>query len=832
MHGNIINRKIDQDKSLAKEVICCAKKELKSITELRLSDFDHPNPQIGGLLAFRGDKSQALRNMLTDPFFANVEIDDKNNDEECCYLITKSRVSALLGEGNWDILSWTSPITATLLDSYANQEIEYTGPTGITRKMKVLSFGKYGKVSPSLSDTTYKLEEGEFYIKNEQEISYLGSMPTEKDEAISTLPTKKPSSEEYVVDEDFGLDEIIELADCDQRQTMHLPFHETLIIEGPPGSGKTSIAIMRIPCLIDRQWEELGIDISKDNPFHDEKTMVILVKNNEMVHYLSNLTKSLGITSVRVLGIKDFLRDVCRECQVLEGQETDESYELSFFKTMPNIFNLFQDSFIGYVKAYWEQRKSEIKKRLIGNYDDVLGQTIEKISSKGKKGKYLSFMRTNKEKHLDGNGLGLSLYLAIENWCNSLSNGNFYSLAPRMKKWQDDSDRYQGDWIKFIEKNKLIYGLDYTEHVKQEKGPVENTVKKNNRELRRRLKAFVAQFFNRHGIIDYVKKHPSISNFESEFRKAGFSEIEFNNAMDEWCVQIESRQWSEHDLTLMAYLGLKTMLLPDKNTAANKTPLLGGYKENITHMVIDEAQDISISHAKFFQEYIKENGTLTFCGDLHQRVHSKGFFENWKDLGLDDTKKIVFSKNFRQTKQLGYFVKELYSILFQKYPDWSETDKLIGPPPRLVPLENENEMTGKICQEIRHWMQMIPGAKIAVLWFSEYEHKEKLNKLANEIEGSLDDLLITAEVFNSGENDNFGKGKVTLASAQQIKGLEFDVVICLDLNNDLDMDFDDLDITIKNAIYVVLSRSQYGLSMILSPETTIYPKLNSIVEIN
>ena len=92
--------------------------------------------------------------------------------------------------------------------------------------------------------------------------------------------------------------------------------------------------------------------------------------------------------------------------------------------------------------------------------------------------------------------------------------------------------------------------------------------------------------------------------------------------------------------------------------------------------------------------------------------------------------------------------------------------------------------------------------------------------------------MITAEVFNSGENDNFGKGKVTLASAQQIKGLEFDVVVCLDLNNDLDMDFDDLEVTTKNAIYVVLSRSQYGLSMILNPETTIYPKLNSIIEIN
>jgi len=125
--------------------------------------------------------------------------------------------------------------------------IEYTGPSGIIKHMQVLSFGQYGTVLPGISDTTYKIEEGDFHVKTEHEFSILESEFVKDDKVVSALTTQKHPSEIYVAREEFGLDEIIELADCDQRQTMHLPFHETLMIEGPLGSDKTSIGIMRIP---------------------------------------------------------------------------------------------------------------------------------------------------------------------------------------------------------------------------------------------------------------------------------------------------------------------------------------------------------------------------------------------------------------------------------------------------------------------------------------------------------------------------------------------------------------------------------------------------------
>lgn len=70
-------------------------------------------------------------------------------------------------------------------------------------------------------------------------------------------------------------------------------------MEGPPGSGKTSVALMRIPCLIDRQWAELGLKAGRDDAFYTEERTVVVIPRPNLKHALSLLAETVEVPSVR-----------------------------------------------------------------------------------------------------------------------------------------------------------------------------------------------------------------------------------------------------------------------------------------------------------------------------------------------------------------------------------------------------------------------------------------------------------------------------------------------------------------------------------------------------
>ncbi len=96
---------------------------------------------------------------------------------------------------------------------------------------------------------------------------------------------------------------------------MLLPFGDSVLIEGPPGSGKTSIGIMRIACLVDQQWAELGLQKGVDKPFHEYQWMRVLVFTEEMVEYLKQLVASIGVERVPVQTTKKFMQEICRTAE-------------------------------------------------------------------------------------------------------------------------------------------------------------------------------------------------------------------------------------------------------------------------------------------------------------------------------------------------------------------------------------------------------------------------------------------------------------------------------------------------------------------------------------
>lgn len=265
-------------------------------------------------------------------------------------LLTKARVAGEVyhPDGKWEVISYTSPLYAHVLDREVGTR--YRLPNGNGGVLG--TSGKFESLLPQIERADYRLKSGRVFLESEAAL-----------EALTFEPPTKRTPKPYKAATTFGLEEIIELADLTQRSAMHLPFAESVLIEGPPGSGKTSIGIMRIPCLIDRQWEELRLDPRKDRPFHTPATMRVLVRHKKMVDYLGDLVRSLRIEDVEVGTLHDLLLRLCRDARVLKGRARRELPVVAQLKSKPQATAAYWKGFQASVSDLFTKRGDEFRDR-------------------------------------------------------------------------------------------------------------------------------------------------------------------------------------------------------------------------------------------------------------------------------------------------------------------------------------------------------------------------------------------------------------------------------------------------------------------------------------
>lgn len=104
--------------------------------------------------------------------------------------------------------------------------------------------------------------------------------------------------------------ELIQLSDQPQIAVMHLSYKDSFVIEGPPGSGKTSIALHRIPVLIDNQSEDQNRVSAQGPASISANSCRVLIQNPEMVSYLQTLTTDLQLGLIPVKTLEEFFVEV------------------------------------------------------------------------------------------------------------------------------------------------------------------------------------------------------------------------------------------------------------------------------------------------------------------------------------------------------------------------------------------------------------------------------------------------------------------------------------------------------------------------------------------
>ena len=734
-------------------------------TDFRIDVFGGGEHSASEVTAHVAAKLAALAAITPAPFFCRVTATtqlDRNPLRET-FLFSKARFPGMMDvEGSEEtLLSWTSPLYAFVRDARPESVVSMEGGRGPVRH-KIHASSDWSLLLPEAEGILVRTPEIDLVLARESELETPG--------ALRQLPIAGYSPGEVTSDpqsapvkEKYGLGEIIALADATQRTAMHLPFSEDVLVEGPPGSGKTSVGLMRIPCLIDRQWEELHLDPEKDRAFHTEDSMRVLVMNAEMVPYLERLMRDINISRVPVETLGDYCRDICKRAglQILTGIPRRCSPELDRVKFAPEGLEAFVSAIKASVRDYWAEAAGD-NERKFQEAHPVLGIEAFRVL--------------------------VSWVSHVEEWnTNTIEINPRLRIGQRLNNWALHRMRENAP----MDSSQLGFGENLAKR-NEERGVAREAI----RRISSLCNKFLKQVLERKRITDRLEPSDSLTP----------------ELLSEWQSQASRRAdvaatCSEGDYALH---GLITALFLLSNVPEDEKAYVGARLPRLTHAAIDEAQDIAYVHALLLRYMLADKGTLTLVGDLRQRIDGSGHFQTWNQLPLRDPRHAVFAVNHRQTKPIGDFVRDEHNRLYGEAAAW-ESSKRSGPPVRRG-RASQSGLGAAVGNDVLRWIREFPDCSCGVL-FSEGYSLEVLSKIRGDVEAALHDELVTVDLAlaDSNERQLRRESGVILAPVGLTKGLEFDVVVLVSpasLTSEVD----------RNRHYVGCSRARTGLTVVTTED--------------
>jgi DNA helicase-2/ATP-dependent DNA helicase PcrA len=209
-----------------------------------------------------------------------------------------------------------------------------------------------------------------------------------------------------------------------------------------------------------------------------------------------------------------------------------------------------------------------------------------------------------------------------------------------------------------------------------------------------------------------------------------------------------------------------------------KGPLLrpGGGQEALSyeHILIDEAQDLSPVELAVITQTVSGGQSVTLAGDVAQRLYMDNGFTGWKDLlgelSLSHVEVEPLQITYRSTEQVTAFA---HAVLGPLAPSTPPVTTRVGAPVELFGFAHSGDAVGFLAEALRELSADEPQASIAVV--ARYPEQADLYHAG----------LKQAEIPNLrrvAEQDFPFKAGVDVTDLRQVKGLEFDYVILVEVN--------------------------------------------------
>lgn len=270
----------------------------------------------GRNLRFVGAQIRKLERMLLSPYFGRIDF--RENQEDAAEKIYIG-ISNLMDEGTaqYLIYDWRAPISSLFYD-YETGEAAYKCPGGIIE----------GKMSLKRQ---YKV------VKGILELMFDCSIKID-DEILQEILSKSTDSK---------MKTIITSIQREQNKVIRDDTHKILVVQGPAGSGKTSIALHRIAFLLYRYRDTIQAE-----------NIVIFSPNQIFSDYISNVLPELGEENMRRTTFMEYAQHTLKEFVSCESESRFMEYLLTergnpgFYERIDSIqFKTSQD-FINVLRKY------------------------------------------------------------------------------------------------------------------------------------------------------------------------------------------------------------------------------------------------------------------------------------------------------------------------------------------------------------------------------------------------------------------------------------------------------------------------------------------------
>jgi DNA helicase II / ATP-dependent DNA helicase PcrA len=192
------------------------------------------------------------------------------------------------------------------------------------------------------------------------------------------------------------------------------------------------------------------------------------------------------------------------------------------------------------------------------------------------------------------------------------------------------------------------------------------------------------------------------------------------------------------------------------------------------HILIDEAQDMSPVELAVVTQTVSGGQSITLAGDVAQRLYMDNGFTGWNDLlselGLSHVQIEPLQITYRSTEQVTAFA---HAVLGPLAPATPPVATRLGAPVELFGFAHSGDAVGFLSEALRELSADEPQASIVVV--ARYPEQADLYHAG----------LRQAEIPNLrriAEQDFPFKAGVDVTDMRQVKGLEFDYVILVEVN--------------------------------------------------
>ena len=596
--------------------------------------------------------------MISSPYFARMDFkEDGEGKVEKCYL----GISNLINEEfDFLIYDWRAPISSMFYD-YEVGDAYYKCPEGTIK----------GEISMKRQ---YKISDGK--------INYMFDSSIKIDDEILQDILSKSS--------DNKMKAIITTIQKEQNKAIRNEKYKNLIVQGPAGSGKTSVALHRIAYLLYKHRDSIT-----------SKNIVIFSPNNIFNDYISNVLPQLGEDNMLQTTFKEYMHKVLEDIEGKEdyydmmenifGDKSEESYDIRIknlkFKSSVEFVNLLK----AYIE-YLEENNNDFKDITLRGETIISSVEIQELFYKD----YSS--------------------LPFKRRLEKLRQRILYLMERHEKRLVDEVAKELQESYEYLE---------YSEMIRKSKSLISKEIRTVTNYIEEKTRFDLMDCYKNFYVnLEQLLKLENIEYDDESIREIKRYTLE----------NLKAKKINYEDQVALLFI----------------RGVVGGIPrtEEVKYIIIDEAQDYTpLQYEIFNQLFSKSNKTI--LGDISQSINPYmcvGSYSNIVNIFKNkDTSVVNLTKSYRSTMEITKFSRK---ILNEEIHD--EYVERSGDRPTITAFLDEEGINEKIIEKVKVYKEnghnsigiITKNADEAKKVYNYLRHRIDIKIIVNEDDEYFNDILV------------------------------------------------------------------------------------------